>query len=159
MELTGSVCFPATFPHPKCFHCHFLPTFSHLRSCGSPSFQLEVSYKRGGFAIISLGKKAVYFLESFVSKQEKKMLTSYSRNKDTEINYRFYNNQESHSEKRVGSTALLLGKCEEDFHFDGESRDRLSRLPSIIKESVVFRIEVRVHISCKTFLYFFNSLK
>lgn len=77
------------------------------------------------------------------------MLTNYWRNKDTEINYCYYNNQESHSEKRLGPMALLLGKCVEDFHFDGESGDRLSRLPRIIKECVVFRTEF--HISCKLF--------
>lgn len=82
-----------------------------------------------------------------MSKQEKKMLTDYRRNKDTEINYCYYNNQESHSEKRLGPMAFPLGKCKENFHFDGESRNRLSRLSRITQECVVFRIEF--HISCK----------
>lgn len=43
-----------------------------LWTCGSPSFQLEVSYKQWVFAVVSLGKNAVHFLESFMSKQEKK---------------------------------------------------------------------------------------
>lgn len=71
-------------------------------------------------------------------------MTNYWRNKDIEINYSYYNNQGSHSEKRLGPISLLLGKREEDFLFNGEYR--LSR---IIKECVVFRIEF--HITCKLF--------
>lgn len=86
-----------------------------------------------------------------LSKKKKKILTLAHKQRRC-----YYNNQEI-SERRLGPLALLSGKCQEDPNFDGESRDRRSRLPKIIKESVLFRIEV--HISCKTFLYFFNSLK
>lgn len=53
---------------------------------------------------------------------------------------------------------LPFGRSKEDVHYGEESGDRLSRLPSITKESVAdFRIELEVHISCITFLFFFNS--
>lgn len=49
--------------------------------------------------------------------------------------------------------SLSFGRSKEDFHYGGESGDRLDRLPSVTKESVVgFRIEIEVHISCITFL-------
>lgn len=56
----------------------------------------------------------------------------------------------------TGPMALPFGRREEDFCYGGESGDRLSSLPSIIKESVVdFRTELEVHISCISFLGLF----
>lgn len=154
MELGGSVCFPGTFPRLKCFHWDF------LCGVGDP---LPSSWKwatrEGSLLLSHLVKKQSTSWKVLCPNKKIKMLTNYLRNKDPEINYCNYNNWESHCEKRLDPVALLLWQCKEDFHFDGESRDRLNRLPSIIKESLVFRIEVEVHILYRTFLYFFSSLK
>lgn len=51
--------------------------------------------------------------------------------------------------------ALLFARSEKDFHYGGESGDRLSTLSSVTMECAVnFRTELDVHIPCVTFLVF-----
>lgn len=157
MEPRGNVCFPAAPPQPKCPLPQVLPlAFAHLRTCRVPSFQLAVGCKQGAFSVVSLGKRQASSWKVFCPSKHTKKLTNSPRNKETEVNYSHYQNQESHSGQGLGPMALPFGRSEEDFYHGGKSGDRPSRLPSITRESVVdFRTELEVHISCITFLVCF----
>lgn len=74
----GLFCLSVNGAQGQCLLSRHLSTLKMLSlafslwSCGSLIFQLEVSYKWGVFAVVSLGRKAVHFLGSFMPKQEKK---------------------------------------------------------------------------------------